>query len=289
MAPMPTPRTEIAVASLGDDIYVIGGLGSSDQPVDIVEVYNVKNNTWSRAVPLPQPLHHTAASSFGGKIYVVGGYFDRQWTASNKLFIYDPLKRQWQEGRSMPTARGALTANFIDGILFAIGGQSFSDGVVATNEAYDPILNTWTSKAPMLTARHHAGSALVDERLYVVGGRVVEISPALNVNVNEAYDPNQDSWISLAPMPNKRSGIAAASLNSSIYVFGGEEPTKTFDNNERYDTKSNMWTNEPPMPTARHGLGAASILDGKKIYVFGGGPKPGSSVSTVNEAFHLTR
>src|SRR5947208_3459463 len=107
-APMPTPRSEIATTSLGDTIYVFGGFDTSGQPTDIVEDYSVKDNTRSQIAPLPHALHHTAASSFNGKIYVVGGYLDSQWTPSNKLFIYDPLKNQWQEGESMPTARGAL-------------------------------------------------------------------------------------------------------------------------------------------------------------------------------------
>jgi N-acetylneuraminic acid mutarotase len=109
-----------------------------------------------------------------------------------------------------------------------------------------------------------------------------------NIAVNEVYDPEQDKWITnLEPMPSKRSGIAAASpVNSSnIYVFGGEEPSKTFDNNERYDVKANKWTAEPPMPTARHGLGAVSIED-DRIYVIGGGPEPGLTVTNVNEIFH---
>jgi hypothetical protein len=38
-----------------------------------------------------------------------------------------------------------------------------------------------------------------------------------------------------------------------------------------------------PMPTARHGLGAAAV--GGKIYVIGGGVKPGASKSGVNEVF----
>jgi hypothetical protein len=44
-------------------------------------------------------------------------------------------------------------------------------------------------------------------------------------------------------MPSKRSGISAASINntSTIYVFGGEDLTKTYNNNEKYDVKSNKW------------------------------------------------
>ena len=86
-------------------------------------------------------------------------------------------------------------------------------------------------------------------------------------------------------MSSKRSGSAAASINNSIYVFGGEEHSKTFNNNENYDVINNRWSIEPPMPTARHGLTAVAI--GDKIYVIGGGPEPGLSVTNVNEIFHV--
>ena len=282
-APMSTPRTEVAATFLADNIYVIGGFDESGQVTDIVEVYNINNNSWAKVAPLPEPLHHTSAASFNGKLYVVGGY-TAPWSPSNKLFIYDPAQNKWQEGKPMPTARGALNVNFVNGILYAIGGSS--NRPLNSNEAYDQSRDTWTSKASMPTARHHAGSSIVGGKIFVIGGR---ISGSLeNIAVNEVYDPEQDKWITnLEPMPSKRSGIAAASpVNSSnIYVFGGEEPSKTFDNNERYDVKANKWTAEPPMPTARHGLGAVSIED-ERIYVIGGGPEPGLTVTNVNEIFH---
>ena len=294
---IPTPRTEVSATAVGDSVYVIGGFNVQGQPTKIVEIYNTRNNTWSSAAPLPHTSHHTAATrSFDGKVYVVGGFLDSQWTPSNRLFIYDPPKNQWHEGKQMPTARGALTANFINGTLYAVGGQSLlssssspSGIILATNEAYDSASNTWITKASMPTARHHAASAVVNGKLYVIGGRVVEVSSTVNVNVNELYDPEKNTWTSLAPMPSKRSGIAAAANFDmiNIYVFGGEEPSKTFNNNERYDIKANKWFIETPMPTARHGLGAASVHN--KIYVLGGGPEPGLSVSNANQILHIVR
>jgi N-acetylneuraminic acid mutarotase len=284
-ASMLTPRTEVTAAVLRDDTYVLGGFNESGQVTDIVEVYDIANNTWTKAAPLPEPLHHTAAASYDDKIYVVGGY-TAPWSQSNKLFIYDPVQNKWQEGKPMPTARGALNVNFINGTLYAIGG--FSDRPLNSNEAYDASSDTWTTKALMPTARHHAGSAVVDGKIFVIGGRV---SGSLeNIALNEAYDPEQDKWMTnLEAMPSKRSGIAAAAspLNSSnIYVFGGEEPSKTFNNNEKYDAMTNKWTSEPAMPTARHGL-AAIYPEGDKIYVIGGGPQAGLSVSRANEIFHV--
>ncbi len=50
--------------------------------------------------------------------------------------------------------------------------------------------------------------------------------------------------------------------------------------------ESNTWTSEPPMPTARHGL-AVVYAEDDRIYVIGGGPQPGLSVSSANEIFHV--
>jgi N-acetylneuraminic acid mutarotase len=106
-----------------------------------------------------------------------------------------------------------------------------------------------------------------------------------NVNANEVYDPITDKWTILESMPSKRGGLASAAVNETIYVFGGEEPTGTFNNNEKYDPATNKWTSDVTMPTARHGLVAVSIDD--KIYVIGGGPEPGGSGSNLNEIFRI--
>jgi N-acetylneuraminic acid mutarotase len=283
---MPTPRTEVTATIIGDNIYVIGGFDKSGKVLDTIEVYNMKNDSWKAVAPLPQPLHHTAATTFNGSLYVVGGYTNNNWLPSAKLFIYYPKNDIWTEGSPMPTARGALTAVFIDEILYALGGEGES-GIMDINEAYNSKTKNWISKSPMPTARHHAASVVVDEDVYVIGGRIEGILPITNVNVMEMYDPTMDKWIILDPMPSERSGISAASVNNTIYVFGGEDITKTYNNNEKYNVENNIWESQEPLPTARHGLSAVSVND--KIYVIGGGPKPGLSVTNVNEIFNIKK
>jgi len=88
----------------------------------------------------------------------VGGYLDDK-IPSNKSFIYDPTTDVWQEGKSMPTARAALTAQFIENILYAVGGTD-DNNPLTVNEAYDPTTDTWTSKANMPTPRQHMASGV---------------------------------------------------------------------------------------------------------------------------------
>jgi hypothetical protein len=50
---------------------------------------------------------------------------------------------------------------------------------------------------------------------------------------------NQDRWTELLPMPSKRGRLTFATVNKTIYVFGGEEPSGTFNNNENYNPNTN--------------------------------------------------
>ena len=286
-ADMLTPRTESCAALLNEKIYMIGGLNNEGKASYKVEYYDPKTDSWNASLPLPRPLDHAAVAAYNGSLYVVGGYRSSNVPAtvpSDKLFIYNSLTNKWTEGKPLPEARGALTANFINGILYVVGGVDGSGKVSNTNTAYDPVTNEWTDKKPMPTAREHLASAVVEGKLYVVGGRVGDLEH--NLNANEVYDPSTDSWASLEPMPSKRGGLAAASTDSGdLYAFGGEENAATFNNNEKYNPEADIWTVEPSMPTARHGLAAVTVDN--KIYVIGGGPEPGLIVGGLNEIFRL--
>ena len=98
---------------------------------------------------------------------------------------------------------------------------------------------------------------------------------------------NQDRWTELLPMPSKRGRLTFATVNKTIYVFGGEEPSGTFNNNENYNPKTNTWTVVQPMPPARHGLAAVSI--NVTIYVIGGGSEPRGSQTNLNEIFYSAK
>jgi N-acetylneuraminic acid mutarotase len=147
-------RSEVAVASLNEKIYVIGGF-MGFWVTDLVEEYDPSTDTWRKRAPLPQPLHHAAAAAVGGKIYVIGG-FKRlwPWKPVNTVYEYNPTKDIWSEKSSMPTPRGALSAGVIDERIYVIGGVG-EGGDLAALEVYDPLRNVWEVKKPMLTARDH--------------------------------------------------------------------------------------------------------------------------------------
>lgn len=286
-SPMPTPRTEISATILDGKIYVVGGKTKNEQ-TNIVEVYDPKLDKWSTDVsPLPIALDHSASDTYNGKIYLVGGFIEDGGSrhAINSLFIYDPVINKWKEGQPMLTSRAGLTAKFINGTLYAIGGSTGDNaGQVNLNEAYDPKSNTWTLREPMPTARHHITSQFIDTKLYVIGGRETGIPSSLDVN--EIYDPKKDQWTTGEPMPTKRSSIASATIDGIIYVFGGEQEVGSFNKNEKYDIKSNKWSEDVPMPTAR--LGLEAIAHDNEIYVIGGKENQSEASATdIIEKFQI--
>ena len=89
--PMPSARTEVAVAKVGEKIYVVGGFGGERE----LEVYDPALDRWSRGASIPRPLHHAAAVGLKDKLYVVGGFVEG-WTPTDDVHEYDPASDRWQ-------------------------------------------------------------------------------------------------------------------------------------------------------------------------------------------------
>jgi N-acetylneuraminic acid mutarotase len=81
-APMPSSRTEVAVAELGGKIYVVGGFGGERA----VEIYDPAADRWSRGAAFLHEVHHAAAVGLNGKLYVIGGYV-QGWTPTNAVYV----------------------------------------------------------------------------------------------------------------------------------------------------------------------------------------------------------
>ena len=170
-AALPTARQEVAVAALGERIYVIGGFGAAAEPVATVEAYDVATDTWTAPAPYPVPVHHAAAAVVAGRLYVVGGYTGGRvsWSRLVSLYEYDPTRNAWVARAAMPTPRGALAVAVVGDRLHALGGDA--DGVTGAHEVYDPRSDRWTSAATMPTARDHLAAVAVGGRVWALGGR----------------------------------------------------------------------------------------------------------------------
>jgi len=290
-APAPMKRTEVAAATVGAKIYVVGGF---EQPswgnvlnfaiTPAVEEYDPAVDRWSTKASMPVGLHHVGIGVVGGRLYIIGGYKQSGlsvWGPVATVYAYDPSTDAWSEGAPMPTARGALSVTVHDGKLYAIGGYEGRVNSAAV-EAYDPVRNSWSARAPLPTPRDHLATTTAAGKLYAIGGRL-KGDYHRNLSVTEVYDPLSDKWSKAPDLPTARSAITAAEAGGRVYVFGGEGADGTFRENEAYDPARDAWLAMAPMPTARHGLGSA-VIDGR-VHVISGGPTPGGSFSNLNEVY----
>ena len=71
-----------------------------------------------------------------------------------------------------------------------------------------------------------------------------------------------------------------------IVSVGGEEPGGTIAEVLAYRVAERRWVQLADLPTPRHGLGVAAL--DSRVFVIGGGPEPGLTVSSANEVLRVT-
>ena len=84
----------------------------------------------------------------------------------------------------------------------------------------------------------------------------------------ELYDSKLMQSSLIAPLNKKRSGAAAATIDNTVYVFGGYDGSYHGDG-EEYDRRTDKWTLlDQHMSVARCDLAAATV--GNAVYLLGG-------------------
>ena len=83
-------------------------------------------------------------------------------------------------------------------------------------------------------------------------------------------------------LPDLRGGTGAAAIGPHVSV-GGEPPPGTNRTVWALRPGARAWTALPDLPTPRHGLGVVSPFRGR-VWVIGGGPQPGLTVSGCVES-----
>jgi N-acetylneuraminic acid mutarotase len=134
-APLPTPRSWAAAASVGNRIYVFGGVDSNWSKLDTVEEFNVTSGQWTTLSGLgskmPTPRMRLAGvTGSNGRIYAIGG-FHMCDPSDNIVEEFNPATQTWRTMTSMTSSRAAAAVVATnDRRIFVLGG--FPDGETAT-------------------------------------------------------------------------------------------------------------------------------------------------------------
>jgi N-acetylneuraminic acid mutarotase len=87
----------------------------------------------------------------------------------------------------------------------------------------------------------------------------------------ERYDPETDSWATVAPLPAPRCcGAVATGRDGRIYVAGGFNVQGQLSAVEAYDPETDTWASVAPLPAKLAGGPATAASSNGLIYVMGG-------------------
>jgi Kelch motif protein len=141
VAPLPSPRSDLAASVVGGKVYVFGGCRTQASILHDVDVYDPVTDTWDTS-PADMPTARAgmyAVANKGGTVYVIGGW-DGVGTGLNTNEAYKVARDVWTTGLlPMPTARAESGAAGHGGRIYIVGGSRPAFGAsVNANEAFKP-------------------------------------------------------------------------------------------------------------------------------------------------------
>jgi len=231
-------------------------------PENLWQLYDPLHDLWITLPVLPSKIRHLAhfgAVSAAGKLFVLGGGSDAVDPltgdqdgsfATNEVWSYDPVTRQWSPRAPMLVPRSMFACCLLDGKIVVAGGFTSCRKSISQAEMYDPEKDVWIP-IPDLHRTHNSACSGV-----VMGGKVhvlhkglstaqVLDNPGLGWTVEDScwpqgpmavvkgalyvmshgiilkQDGNLRKVVVSASEFRRRIGFAMTGLGDEIYVIGG--------------------------------------------------------------------
>lgn len=256
------PRTNPRIGT-DDQLVVVGGFGSHQNLVDVVEKYDPKTHTWTRLPSLSRRRRYVSAASVGGKLYVMGGYDGHSRLNLVECLDLTQSQLSWTTVSAMHHRRGLAGVCVYKDYIYMCGG--FDGHTRHTSmERYDPKSDKWAMLSGMAIGREGAGLVVAGDMIYCIGGY-----DGINLlDSAERFDPASEQWKSIPCMATQRSGAGVAVVNEVIYVCGGYDGSDHLASVECFNTQTNHWTTLQHMVVPRCYVGAC-VLRGQLMVVAG--------------------
>jgi N-acetylneuraminic acid mutarotase len=246
---MPTPAHHMAFAEAGGRIYMFGGFALPAQgkatwvPIGTAWEYDPEADKWRALSPLPVARGSANAVHVNGRIHVIGGAtlpagLKEDWTHPSRNIavstheVYDIASNSWTTAKEMPTPRNHAAGGAVNNRIYIIGGRAGSVFIPnAFNldlvEEYDPSTDQWLIRAPMPTPRSATAWGVFGGRIYVAGGEIRHRDVWGTYTAVEGFDPKNNTWTRLAPMPLPRHGLAGDFLGNRFHLVSGSVQSGT--------------------------------------------------------------
>ncbi|XP_078594426.1 kelch-like protein 14 isoform X1 [Branchiostoma floridae x Branchiostoma japonicum] len=259
---MPYKTGHQCVAVINNFLFVAGGEDRWDPEgkysVNSVSRYDPRFNTWLQVAPMNERRSCFYMGSVDGHLYSIGGRNADGYVAS--VECYSPDKNEWKHVTNMEKPCAAHAGTVCDGKIFISGGAVYGD-FVNTMSTYDPTENQWDNKAVMGTKRAHHTMATVRDKIYVIGGNHTKGNQCIDVLIVESYCPEDNTWSTVAPIMEGRTGPGIAVLDRKVFVVGGYSwnDGQYQTTVQCYNTEDDKWDYEGELPEALAGVSCMTL------------------------------
>jgi N-acetylneuraminic acid mutarotase len=230
---MPRQRFRHTAVAVGSKVFLLGGTDISfpEPQIAFVDVFDLVAKTWTTlpdAAKLTHAMSDPASFAIGTKIFFVGGYETTMYNATNKVWSYDTALAAvgWTAVADAPTTRGDCIGVTMLGHGYVFGGFTHENDFalpVGHLDSYDAELDEWTSLPSMKTVRGDKAGAVLHDRFHVIGGETKDTQGnSVPIKDVEVFDPSDGSWQAEGDIPTERFRFMAASVDDTIYIFGGQ-------------------------------------------------------------------
>lgn len=167
-------------------------------PENLWQLYDPLRDLWITLPVLPSKIRHLAhfgAVSTAGKLFVLGGGSDAVDPltgdqdgsfATNEVWSYDAVTRQWSPRASMLVPRSMFACCVLDGKIVVAGGFTSCRKSISQAEMYDPEKDVWIP-IPDLHRTHNSACSGV-----VIGGKVHVLHKGLSTV--QVWDKSGPGW-----------------------------------------------------------------------------------------------
>jgi hypothetical protein len=227
---LPSPIQAFGMASLGDQVIVVGGMQQAQQ-LATAHSFSFGKSAWEPLPNLSTPRCYPAAVGLPDiRVLLVLGGRDETWQELNTVEGYSFERKEWKTLASCEIPRMAPAAVAMESSkVFLIGGYNGTEWT-ASVETYDAQDNTWSSNEvaplPIRVAFPKAVQIQQPSAIIVLGTSVVQDVDEDSYTIIQSYNLEDKQWKVLLSAPQKnsvvpREGCCFTSVESTLYTIGG--------------------------------------------------------------------
>ncbi|MHC4517956.1 MAG: Kelch repeat-containing protein, partial [Planctomycetota bacterium] len=276
---MAVPRWEAGTVVFENKLYVFGGYRMPTKACKRVDVFDPKDNSWTKLADLPSAITHINVVLEGRSAWFAGGFKDGyKGYAISEVWRYDIDKNTYTAGPSLPEPRASGGLAIVGRTLHYVGGLREDRDTCSPKHWVRDLEKSdaqWEEAKPMSRGRCHFGTVTFDEKIYLTGGMYHHDSKQIDRPLVDIYDPEADSWSRGADLPTGHTHAEASTFVHDKRIFFPRGMAQVgnkrwIDNKITALTSQGKWKHAGKLPQPLSAA-AAGILNGK-LYLAGGSP-----------------